>query len=422
MTEKNIISVELSHEEVPIHIRELVSLNDLDVKGLLEKLKNELDEVFILSTCNRFSIYTYSTNAQPIINYFKFLGDVTAYLNVTTNTKDSVKRLFETAAGLRSQVLGEHQIIGQIKKAYELAKEVNTLGPIMDEFIRHAISAGKRARTETNIGKHSNSLPRVTFDIIEKNLPTLSSKKLLIIGTGKMASLSASIFNKSDISEIFVASHNYARAVEFSCQHGTTPIAIEDIMKIYHQVDVVIGGTHSEVSLFQEPENTKCVRSQMGTQNSNRERIFIDLGMPRNFNPILRKIEGIKLFDLDDIKKENQQNNQLRVEEIPQVNTIIKEECKIYKEQFGIRKIAPSIGAYWNKLEEIKKERLDWLTPKMQNLDPLQMELIQKFAHHLIRDVSRDIFKGIRDEMSEEQRLEKIKSILELNNINLNQS
>lgn len=139
-----IIGVELSHRFAPIAVRERLALNTEQTKEALRGLKNELEEVFIISTCNRLSIYAFGESYEPILNYFDQFGNYRQYLSILPDSEISIRNLFSTAAGLESQAVGEHQIIGQIKSALMLARKENTIGAVLDELIRHSIHTGKK--------------------------------------------------------------------------------------------------------------------------------------------------------------------------------------------------------------------------------------------------------------------------------------
>src|SRR5690606_22540568 len=162
-----IIGVELSHRFAPIAVRERLALNTEQTKEALRELKKELEEVFIISTCNRLSIYAFGESYEPILAYFDQFGNYRQYLSILPDSEITIRNLFSTAAGLESQAVGEHQIIGQIRDSLELGRAEKSIGPVLDELIRQAVHTGKRVRLETNIGKFSASLATVGFELIE---------------------------------------------------------------------------------------------------------------------------------------------------------------------------------------------------------------------------------------------------------------
>src|SRR5690554_3709019 len=184
-----IVGIELSHRYAPIAIREQLAFNKTQTKEALSKLKKHYQEVFIISTCNRLSLYAYGENYFKLEEYLNQFGDYSQYLTVLPDTRIAVQNLFSTAAGLESQAIGEHQIVGQIRDALNLARSQITSGPLFDDLSRKAAHAATRARLETNRGEPSASLATVCFELINKQDYNLEETANRVVGTGNMASL-----------------------------------------------------------------------------------------------------------------------------------------------------------------------------------------------------------------------------------------
>jgi hydroxymethylbilane synthase len=385
-----IVGIELSHRFAPIAIREQLALNKKQTSEALQALNKHYKEVFIISTCNRLSIYAYGDNYLFLEKYLEKFGQYSQYLSVLPDTKIAIQNLFSTSAGLESQAIGEHQIVGQIRDALDLARKEKTIGPIMDEFIRQAVHVGKRARLETNIGKHSASLATVGFELINKHDYDLSDCSILVVGTGNMANLVNTVLDRSSIKELYIASHNLPRAKEMAEDWGGKAVHVSELPHYLVEADIIIGGTQGEVNLLSEKdiENSRCTRAQFA-MDSDRPKLLIDFGLPRNFNPVLKEFENVLLYDLDDIKKMTFEGLMKRQNEIPQVKRIIGDESNKFNEWFYHRKASPIIEAYWNGLQETKEDELKWLMPKLGKLSEEQEHLIEKFAHRLIRRVSK---------------------------------
>lgn len=385
-----IVGIELSHRYAPIEIREQLALNSAQTEDALRELKHDYQELFIISTCNRLSIYAFGDSYLQLEQYLEKFGSYSQYLTVLPDTKIAVNNLFSTAAGLESQAIGEHQIVGQIRDALDLARKNKTIGPVLDELIRQAIHVGKRTRLETNIGKHSASLATVGFELINKHNYQLENCNLLVVGTGNMANLINTVLDRSSINKLYIASHNLERAEEMAIEWKGEAVHVSKLPYLLANVDIIIGGTQGEVNLLSEKaiENSKCTRAQFAASES-RPKLLIDFGLPRNFNPALKKIDNIHLYDLDDIKKMTFEGLLKRHDEIPQVKEIIREEVIKFTEAFYQRKAAPVIEAFWNNLNETKEEELKWLMPKLGNLSDEQEKLIERFAHRMIRKISK---------------------------------
>lgn len=385
-----IVGIELSHRFAPIAIREQLAFTKNQIEEALENLSEHYREVFIINTCNRLSIYAYGDNYLNLEKYLLKFGNFSQYLSVLPDTKIAIQNLFSTAAGLESQAIGEHQIVGQIRESLDLARKVKTIGPVLDEFIRQAVHVGKRARLETNIGKHSASLATVGFELINKHNYELHDSSILVVGTGNMANLVNTVLDRSSIKSLYIASHDVSRAKAMAKDWGGEAVHVSELPHYLTEADIIIGGTQGEVNLLSEKEieNSRCTRAQFA-MNSERPKLLIDFGLPRNFNPVLKEFENVHLYDLDDIKKMTFEGLLKRYDEIPRVKEIIEEEENKFISWFYQRKASPVIEAYWNNLQDLKEEELKWLMPKLGQLNEDQEKLIEKFAHRLIRKVSK---------------------------------
>lgn len=424
MPQKRIIGVELSHHNAPISIREKVALNKEQTKDLLEEIKASIEEVFIISTCNRLAIYAFDDDYQQVLDVFARFGNLSRYLSVFSDTKLAITHLFSTAAGLESQAIGEHQIIGQIRDGYELSESAGSLGVYLSELARKAIHTGKRVRHETSIGKHSTSLATVGFDVISQKYDNLKEVSVLVVGTGHMANLVSTVLERTDIKKVYVASHDFDRAEKVGKEWGAEPVLMQDIFDILPDVEIIVGGTQAEVNLLSEAELTesKCPRANLAL-NTGEPKLIIDFGMPRNFNPILKDVDNVTLYDLDDLKKLTYESMLKRENEIPKAEAIIYEELDKFIEWMDMRSISPLLTAYWNQLETIRDEEIDWLLPKLGELTEQQENLIRKFSHRLIRSISHQPFKNMKkvaqNKHIKEAPVHTVKSLLSLDDVNI---
>lgn len=392
-----VVGVELSHRFAPIAVRERLALNKEQTITALQELKKNYEEVFIISTCNRLSIYAFGKSHNEILAYFDQFGNYRQYLSILPDSEIAIRNLFSTAAGLESQAIGEHQITGQIRDGLDLGREQKTIGPVLDELIRQAIHTGKRVRQETNIGKFSASLATVGFELITKHDYEISETTFLVIGTGNMANLVTTVLDRTKIKKLYVASHDMDRAKEMASDWNGEPVDMENMHQALSEASVIIGGTQGEINLLHEETmaESKCPRAKFALQTGG-SKLFIDFGVPRNFNPDLKNDPNIILYDLDDIKKITYAGLLKRYDEIPQARKLVNEELDWFMVWLRNRKVAPVIEAYWNNLEDIKGEELKWLLPKLKNVDEHTEELLQRFTHRLIRKISNPTIEGIK--------------------------
>jgi len=393
-----IVGVELSHRFAPIAVRERLALNKEQTREAIQNLKKTYKEVFIISTCNRLSIYAFGDSHNEILNYFDQFGNYRQYLSILPDSEIAIRNLFSTAAGLESQAVGEHQITGQIREALELGREEKTIGPVLDELIRQAIHTGKRVRLETSIGKFSASLATVGFELITQQGFDISDTTFLVIGTGNMANLVTTVLDRTKIKKLYVASHDTERATEMAKEWGGLPVNMENMHQALSEAGVIVGGTQGEINLLHEETmaESKCPRANFALQAGG-PKLFIDFGVPRNFNPSLKEDPNITLFDLDDIKKITYDGLLKRYDEIPQARKLVNEELDWFMVWLRNRKVAPVIEAYWNNLEKIRDEELKWLLPKLDSADKHTEDLLQRFTHRLLRKISNPTIEGIKN-------------------------
>jgi glutamyl-tRNA reductase len=386
---KRIVGVELSHQKAPLAVRENISLNKDEVKEALQRLKPLVDEVFIISTCNRLSVYALTDDIQPLLDFFRSFGPLDPYLSIFDHDVSAIRHLFSTASGLESQAIGEHEILGQIRNAYTFSQEAGGMGPIFNEFVRKGIHAGKRVRKETAIGKYPVSLASVSYDIIKDIHKDLTKTTVLVLGTGEMATLMLKLIEKKGVKKIYIASRTSERAKLLAHTTGGEAILLEDIHTILPEANVIIGATHSESHILGHDEISVLVGTYQKT--------FIDLGLPRNFDPVIKTLLGIKVFDLDDIKSLTYKGMQKRQEEVPKAINIIDDETDEFVAWLNTREISPLISSYYTKLGQIQEEELKWALPKLGKLDGNQQKILENLISRVARRVSGKPIEKLRN-------------------------
>lgn len=372
----------MSHHDAPLNVREQIALDKEKTISNLQVLKEELDEVLLVSTCNRLAVYTYGQHYRPVIDFFNRFGDLNLYLNIYDYDDSAVNHLFSTAAGLKSQVIGEHQILGQVKQSYDLAKEANTMGPVMHELARRAIRAGKRVRGETSIGQHTTSIASVAYDLATKAYPDLIGTKVVILGTGEMSRLMLRMVAKTGVEELWVASRDRDRAAQVAKAYQAKPVVMSELGPVLEQADIIVGATDAS-------QDFALTRKDLLPYTEDGNKLLIDMGLPRNFDPALSSLANVQLYDLDNIKEETYQSILKRQKEIPRAKGIIDEEVEDFLYWLNTKKVHPLIGSFYNQFDKIKERELNWALPKMGDLDEGQQKILDKFANRLISHMSK---------------------------------
>ena len=293
----------LNYKTAPIEVREKFSLQVESIKRGLEHLEDYdgLNEAVVLSTCNRSEIYAaYVDDCEESVR--QFLNDLTGGAEFENflyeyEGESCVRHLFEVAASLDSLVLGEGQILSQVKDAYAVAKKVGATDTILNTLFHKAITVGKTVRTETKIAYNSVSVSSAAVELAEKKLSGLKGKTALIFGAGKMARLTAQHLKSHGVKKIFVANHHIERAEEMAEQIGGEAVDWEDALHKADAADIIItstGAPHYVIKTWQT--------QQLMTRRKGRGIFFVDIAVPRDVDPEVGKIKGVTLYNIDDLE------------------------------------------------------------------------------------------------------------------------
>jgi len=393
---KRLVGVELSHQQAPLAIREKISLTSEDISGALLSFKRTMPEVSIISTCNRLAVYALTDDLVPIFDFFREFGPLDPYLSVYDHDTTAIRHLFATASGLESQAIGEHEILGQIKKAYSLAQGVKSIGPVMDELIRRAISVGKKVRQQTAIGQYPVSLASVSYEVIKNIHHDFSDVSVLVLGTGEISNLVLKIISKKPFKNLYIASRSFHRAQSMQNLYRGKAVMMDNIREILPEVDVVIGATHTSAYILHKEDFAHI----------DKKVTMVDIGLPRNFDPAIKELPHVNLHDLDDLKTITDHGLAKRQEEVPKAMDIITNEITEFIYWVNTRQVSPLISAYYEKLDVIREEELKWALPKLGNLDENQQKIIENLISRVTRRVSGKPIEKLRH-FSQEPHIEK---------------
>jgi len=302
----NILILGLNHRTAPIEIRERVSFSEQKLPEALRTLKDcdDIKESLILSTCNRTELYTVAKDVSGGFNSMKnFLNsfhkiptqEITDYL-YTYNNKEAVRHLFRVAASLDSMIVGETQIFGQVKDAYFKAKEANTIGKGLNNLFEEAIRIGKKVRTKTQIGKGAVSTSTAAIELAKKIFESLTDKRVLIIGAGKIGELTVKNLYSRGVSAVLVANRTWQRAQELAAAFKGKAIKFERILEELKNTDIVISSTSAGHFLIKFEDIQRLMQ-----ERNNLPLFMIDLGLPRNIDPQINKIDNVYLYNIDDL-------------------------------------------------------------------------------------------------------------------------
>ena len=380
----------LNHRTAPIEIREKFSISKEALRRGLENLDgyDGLNEAVILSTCNRTEIYAVTAEGCEA-SLYQFLNDLIGGVvekNFLYEFDDEAcaEHLFEVAAGLDSLVLGEGQILSQVKEAYTIAKSAQATSTILNTLFNRAIAAGKRVRTETKIAYNSVSVSSAAVELASKKLGGLVDKSALIFGAGKMAQLTAQHLLAHGLKKIFVANHHLSRAEEMAAKIGGQAVAWEDAFTSAAYVDIIItstGAPHYVVKPWQT--------QQLMTRRQGRGIFFIDIAVPRDVDPEVGKIKGVTLYNIDDLESVVEKNLQARQREALLAKKIVAEDAAAVMERFKYLNFRPLMANLSERAEKIRQREVRKVLGKLPDMTDDERKLLEQLTRRIVRKLLR---------------------------------
>jgi len=383
MTE--LLALGISHKTAPLALRERLALPEGRAAAILSELRTHasIHEAVAVSTCNRTELYLVAGDAVEAENAALSALSRQAGIRPTELTdslysfraRDAVRHLFGVAAGLDSMIVGEAEIQGQVKRAYELALVEGATGPITNRLFREALSAGKRVRTETAVGRARLSISSVAVELAADMLGDLAARRVLVIGAGENGELTARALQARGVHTVFVANRRYDRAIGLAQRFGGGAVRFEDLPVELAGADIVVSCTASPHQIVGREE-----LELMRTERGERPLVLIDIAVPRDIDPTVRQLPGIVLYDMDDLQRAVAQRRSVREAESARARTLVDDEVERFERWVATLDVVPTIAglrargaqvvdavlaendARWEGLTERDRERLRALT------------------------------------------------------------
>jgi glutamyl-tRNA reductase len=398
----SLVVVGLNHRTVPVELLERVSVAPEGLPKALQTLSRaeHLAEVVLLSTCNRTEIYAHATLFHPAMqDVSDFLADTSgvdpeefADLLYTYHDDAAVAHLFAVAAGLDSMIIGEGEILGQVREAWNAADHEGTTGPLLSRTFRHAVEVGKRARTETAIGRHAVSVSSAAVALATTRLGSLDDRRVLVLGAGSMGEGMALALAGAGVREIIVANRTAVRAEELAARVGGRAIALEEIPDALIACDVLLASTGAQ-DLLVERSDIEAVMSA----RSGRALLVVDIGVPRNIDPGAGQVFGVTLLDIDDLRAFGEQSLAQRRQEIGHVRDIIAAELDRHRLERSAREVAPLITSLRARAEELRTAELDRFRNKLDALDPAAREAVEALTQGIVNKLLHEPTVRMKD-------------------------
>ncbi len=371
-----ILTLGLNHTTAPIHVREQIASARCIRAEAQESLFSQLDpsifsEVLILSTCNRTEIYTVTdapTRGEEILREAFHAQEVfpsprADYLYAYTD-RDAVSHLFAVASGIDSMLLGEFEILGQIRNAYQTAVEKKTVGPVLHQLFQQALNVGKRARAETAIGQGATSLAYAAVTLARQQLGDLSGRAALVIGAGEMGRRAAKNLADDGACTVIVASRTYAHAAELAGEIGSRALAFEELPAALAKVDLVISATKAPHLILTRDQIAEAMQARAG-----QPLCLIDIAVPRDIDPEAAHLDQVRVYNVDDLQDLVSMNRTAREKAIGDVKAISAAEMNAFWEWYMSRRAAPVLAGLHAQAEAIRQAELEKTLRRLDHLN-----------------------------------------------------
>jgi glutamyl-tRNA reductase len=392
----------MSHRSAPVEVREALALEEDKLREVLAALaaRGVAAELLILSTCNRVEVYGVAeAPGEARAAVFRALGahrgmalsDIEPHLVAATDA-DVVRHAFRVAASLDSLVVGEPQILGQVKDAFALAQACRTVGPILNALMSQAFSVAKRVRTETEIGRLAVSVSSTAVELARKIFGSLEGKAVLLLGAGEMAELAARLLMEEGAMPLYVANRTPARARDLAEALAGTAVAVADVPAVMAEVDVVIACTAAPEPIVRLADARAAVHGRR-----TRPLFLIDLGVPRNVEGAVNDLDGVFCYDVDDLQQVVDANRRERQREAQRAEALVEREVGRFLARLRDVEVVPTIVSLRARLEAIRRGELEKALARLPGASEETRQVLEALSQAIVNKVLHPPIEKLRD-------------------------
>jgi len=391
----------LNHKTAPLEVRERLAFTEAALGSAIDQLRGHpgLIEGMILSTCNRVEIaVTAEEDADAEVCVEDFLAaaqqvsrDWIAPYLYHHSGPDAIRHLFRVASSLDSMVVGEPQILGQLKAAYSTAKEKGAVTGFLDLVVSRAFNVAKRVRSETEIGQSAVSVSYAAVEMAKEIFGTLADKKVLLVGAGKMSELSARHLHRSGVAQVSVTNRTPERAAEMAAVFGGRIIPYDNFVASLPEMDILIASSAAPHHILRKEQMRRVIEARR-----NRPIFLIDIAVPRNIEPAVNELDNVFLYDIDDLQHVVERNMQSRAKIAEQAEEIIAEEVERMMERLKAREIAPTIVSLQEQLDQVRIAEIQRVRGKLGSLTPQQEEAIESLTRGIVNKIAHGPISELR--------------------------
>jgi len=392
MADPNLVLVGVNHKTTPVEIRERLAFSPGEIEASLERLIShpEIIENIILSTCNRVEIYARVRNTEQgvlllkqfICDYHKIsLPELDSYF-YSYQDEAAVEHLFRVSSSLDSMVLGEAQILGQVKDAYSLARALRSTGMVLNQLFEKAFNVAKRVREETGIAERGVSISSAAVELARKIFEDLENHSVMLVGTGEMAELAAKHLISYGVKTVYVASRTYERAVSLAKTLNGAALDFDMFKEQLHRADIVITSTAAPTFIIKKDMVERAIH-----QRKNKPIFFIDIAVPRDIEPEVNDLENVYLYDIDDLQSVVAANIHEREKEAESALEIIQSEVNKFNNWVVSLDAVPTIVEMRKRAESIRQKEVDKAIRKMSHLSEEDKQMLHIATQSIINKI-----------------------------------
>jgi glutamyl-tRNA reductase len=392
----------MNHRTAPVHLLERVAVPQAGVVKALHALRvrEHLAEIVLLSTCNRTEVYARTTLFHPAVQDVRDFLAAHASIDpdelgehlYTYHDDAAVAHLFGVAAGVDSMIIGEGEILGQVRQAWHAAEHEATAGQVLSRIFRQAVEVGKRSRTETEIGRHAVSVSSAAVALAAQRLGSLERRRVLVLGAGDVGEGMAVALAGAGADEIVVANRTASRARELARRVGGGSVSFGELADELVRADVLLTSTGATDVVIERSDIETVMERRDG-----RALLIVDVAVPRDVDPGVKQVFGVMLLDMDDLKAFALHSMEQRQREVGRVRAILADELERFRAERSAREVAPVVTALRTRAEEIRAAELDRFAARLASLDPATRKAVDALTSGIVNKLLHDPTVRVKD-------------------------
>jgi len=395
----------VNHRTAPLEVRERFAISEAKLPAAVQQFAQHpgIEEAMIVSTCNRVELLARSRNGGSDLRSFlsqyfqmdprEFDKHLYEYAD-----KEAIRHLFRVTSSLDSMVVGEPQVLGQVKEAYAVARAVGAVNSQLDALVTRAFAVAKKVRTETAVGSSAVSVASVAVDLAKKIFGSLSGKTVMLVGAGKMCELAARHLLAHGAGSIFMYNRTFERAQKLAQKFGGQALPWDQLYDSADKADIVITSTGAPVAIFRREHGEKFL-----ARRRNRPMFFIDIAVPRDVDPEVNKLDGIFVYDIDDLQQVVSSHVADRGREAQRAEDIIAEEVERFLQRMQTLDVVPTIVSLQEHLETIRQAEIDRVRGRLGEITPEQELAIEAMSRGIINKIMHTPITTLKSAAREEQ-------------------